>query len=369
MNSKLFSGRNEKILILAIDFDDDVGSVGIKTPIVGYEQFSKSAFNFAKAKPEDSDVNVLFEAIKTYEELRDEGKNVEIALISGDSRGGHKAGFKLRNQLLSLIEKINPSGAIIVTDGAEDETVIPIVQSLLPIYSNKVVVVEQMRGVEETYILLGRYLKKIIEEPRFAKIFIGWPGFIVLIITILSYLNLAREAIFTLFILVGLFMIFKGFNMEKIFTPLLASPVMRVSFILSLAVYFFATILTYTLVVGVRELDLYTIFTKVLNLVMPYYMVPTLILIGTKIILRAIRKRIKLWKDLIAFSLVLFLWYLLNELINAYKALGPQVQFINIIYYLESTYVLTTATIFIIIILAVSLVMTYVERSIRKRKG
>lgn len=365
-NLKPFSEKNEKILILAIDFDDDIGSVGIKTPIIGYEQFSKSAFNFAKAKPEDSDVNVLFEALKVYEELRDEGKNVEIALIAGDSRGSYKAGIKLRNQLLTLVKEISPSGVILVTDGAEDETVIPIVQSILPIYSNKVVVVEQMRGVEETYILLGRYLKKIIEEPRFAKVFIGWPGFIIFVIAILSYFNLAREATFALFTLIGLLMILKGFNIDKRLSFIFTSPVMRISFLLSLAVYFFAVILTYMLVISVESITLHTIFTKVLNLVLPYYMVPTLILIGTKTMLRIIRKSIKFWKDVITLSIILFLWYLLNGLISAYSTLGPQVSLIKIIYYLESAYVLTTTTIFIIVILSISLVMSHVEKEMRK---
>ncbi len=368
MSSKhsLVKVRNEKLLILAIDFDDDIGSVGIKTPLVGYNVFTKAAFTFAKSKPQDSDVNVLFEAIRTYEELRNEGMDVEIALIAGDKRGGHRAGLRIREQLLSVIEKVRPSGAILISDGAEDETVIPIIQSVLPIYSNKVVVVEQMRGVEETYILIGRYLKKIIEEPRFAKIFIGWPGLIILTITILSYLNLAREAIFAFFTLIGILMIFKGFNIDKSLGKIFISPVMKVSLLLSLTVYLFAAILTYTLMSGVEELNLYTFFTKVLNLVLPYYMVPTLILVGTKTILRVIRRSIKFWKDVITLSLVLFLWYLLNELISAYNKLGPQVSFINIIYYLESTYALTTTTIFIIVILSISLVMTYVEKEMRK---
>ena len=129
---------------------------------------------------------------------------------------------------------MNVDGIVLVSDGAEDERVIPILQSIAPIISVKRVVVEQLRGVEETYILIGRYIKKIIEEPRFARLFLGVPGMILAIISALALLNMLQYALTVAFLIIGLAMIVRGFELDqKIQDWWASSPITSVALILS----------------------------------------------------------------------------------------------------------------------------------------
>ena len=77
--------RHNKILVLCIDRDDDIGcKAGMETPVVGKDSCIKAGIKFAIEDPEDSDSNAIFAAIKSYEELLSKGYNSEVALGSGE---------------------------------------------------------------------------------------------------------------------------------------------------------------------------------------------------------------------------------------------------------------------------------------------
>ena len=160
-----------RILVLYVDRDDDIGvKAKIKTPIIGREDNLKAALSFALSDPEDSDVNALFAAIQLFDSLKKQKDVIcEIATISGSPNGGIEADLRIREQLDEVLNRFKPDGVVLVSDGVDDEQVAPIIQSKIPIVSVRRVVVVQSRGVEETYMVLVKYLKKLYEEGALAE--------------------------------------------------------------------------------------------------------------------------------------------------------------------------------------------------------
>ncbi|KPU62535.1 membrane protein [Thermococcus sp. EP1] len=185
-----------RVLILAIDRDNDFGEkAGVKGPVIGKEACIDAALKLSLADPEDSDANVLYAAIKLYEELKERGEfdDVEIALITGHSEVGIKSDIELNRQLAEVLEIFPAHGVIPVTDGAEDEQIFPLITSRLPIISTRRVVVKQSESIETTYYILYRYLKEIFSDPEAAKIFFGLPGMILLIYGIARLLSIKYQ--------------------------------------------------------------------------------------------------------------------------------------------------------------------------------
>jgi len=209
--------EGKKILILCVDRDDDIGRItGENTPIIGKERNLKVAVKFAVNSPEDSDVNAIFAAIGVYNKLRAEGINCEVATIAGSPEGGLKADMKILEELEEVINHFSASGVILVSDGAADEAVIPIIQSKLPIISVKRILIQQERSVEETYIVIARYLRKIVEEPQYARIFLGIPGAIFLLLAILSISGYAQYTMIGALIIIGSAFTIRGFSIDRV---------------------------------------------------------------------------------------------------------------------------------------------------------
>ncbi len=163
----------EKILVLVVDRDDDVGvKTGIRGPIIGDDANIEAATKLALADPEDSDANTIFAAVKIARELRKEGKNVEIATVTGHKNLGFVADQNINNQLKLVFEQFPPDGIVFVTDGAEDDQVVPIIISYAPIISKKTVVVKQAVQLERTYYVI----KNAIRDKDIAAILFGVPG-------------------------------------------------------------------------------------------------------------------------------------------------------------------------------------------------
>ncbi|MCS7097317.1 MAG: DUF373 family protein [Candidatus Methanomethylicia archaeon] len=215
MEKNSLSISKSKILILYVDKDDDVGrTTGFRTPIIGKDKNIEVALRFAVSSPEDSDVNALFAALKIYNEMKKSNMDCEIATLSGEAEGGLKADIKIRSELDEVLSVYQASGVIFVSDGAADELIIPIIQSRIPIISVKRIVIQQERGIEETYILLARYLRKLVEEAQYARLFLGIPGIIFLLLAVLYALGYSQYAgIGTLFI-IGIAFIVRGFSID-----------------------------------------------------------------------------------------------------------------------------------------------------------
>ncbi len=209
----------KRILVLYVDRDDDLGvKAGIKTPLIGREANLKAASIFALKAPEDSDVNAMFAAIQIYDSLRKQGfLECEIATITGSPRGGLEADLKIRRELDEVLKQFSAESVILVSDGVNDEQAIPVVQSRIPVLSVRRVIVQQSKGVEETYILLVRYMRRLLEDPHYRKVFLGFPGVMILSLSIMSVLNLLQYASVAIAALFGLMLFIKGFSLDERF--------------------------------------------------------------------------------------------------------------------------------------------------------
>ncbi|MCD6373165.1 MAG: DUF373 family protein [Thermococcus sp.] len=215
-----------KTLILAIDRDDDFGKkAGVEGPVIGREACIDAALKLSLADPEDSDANVVYAAVKLYDELKESGEfeDVEVALITGDPKVGIKSDMELARQLEEVLERFPADGIITVTDGAEDEQIFPIITSRVPIISSHRVVVKQSEGIETTYYVLYRYLKEIMSDPGVAKIVLGIPGMVILFYGLARLLSVVYpdkakivSAIVTgtMLLLIGMYFFTKGFHIN-----------------------------------------------------------------------------------------------------------------------------------------------------------
>lgn len=170
-------GAHSKVLVLCIDRDDDIGTKGgIETPIVGRDPCINAATRLAIEDPEDADSNAIFGAVKTYEELVSKGYTVEVAVVAGKFNRGVEADEKISLEIKGILEKYHADGAVIVSDGEDDETVLPVIQSRVPVISVQRVIIRHSRSVEYSYAVFGRYLKLLAYDPQYSKFFLGVPG-------------------------------------------------------------------------------------------------------------------------------------------------------------------------------------------------
>ncbi len=194
-----------KILVVSVDRDDDFGKKAkIPGPIIGKQKNLEAAKQLLIVDPTESDANAVFEAVKTYDEL---GKDaVDIVTLTGHASRGYKADKIILAQLEQVMKKYKKiDGIFLVSDGADDEELIPILQSRIKILSKKVVIVKQAAELERGYYVL----KQVLRDPHFARIVFGLPGVILLTIAFLQDVG-ARLIVLT----IGFYLLLKGFGLE-----------------------------------------------------------------------------------------------------------------------------------------------------------
>jgi len=152
------------LLVVCVDLDDDLGrKTGIETPVIGRGAVQEAAVALATADPEDSDVNVLFEGIHLFDTIEDE--TVEVVAVTGvdgrDIEANRKVGEEL-DRVLAEIATGEDIRAIVVTDGAQDESVIPVIRSRVQIDAVRRVVVRQAQDLESMYYTI----KQVLDDPE-----------------------------------------------------------------------------------------------------------------------------------------------------------------------------------------------------------
>jgi len=205
-----------RLMVLCVDGDDDVGvKAHIDTPVMGRGGCFEAASKLVMADPEEADSNTIFAALKEYDELRARGFEVEVALVAGTQRGGTDRALRIRGQLDYLLKRFPADGFVFISDGVGDEAIIPVVQSFRPIISVRRVVVRYSPSVEVSYAILGRYLKLLVEDPRYSRYTLGLPGMLLLTYGVLALLDQLRAAAIVSAILVGGALLFKGFELDR----------------------------------------------------------------------------------------------------------------------------------------------------------
>ncbi|MEM3551428.1 MAG: DUF373 family protein, partial [Candidatus Bathyarchaeia archaeon] len=188
--------KMKRILILCVDRDNDLSvKTGIKTPLIGKEKNLNAAIALALKDPEESDANAMFEAVRIYDRLNSEARQneaFEIATISGSELGGVGADRKIVAELNEILSSYKADEVILVTDGYSDEAVLPLVESRVPVSSVRRIIIKHSESIEETAALFTRYLKTVLENPRYSRLALGLPGILLFILGILSIFNLVH---------------------------------------------------------------------------------------------------------------------------------------------------------------------------------
>ena len=203
-----------RTLILSVDRDDDVGyKAGIESPAVGREACLEVATKLGIADPEDSDTNAIFQAIKTYDELKEKGEEVVIAVIGGNHMNMLDGDRRIANILEKVIEDTGVTDCILISDGAEDEYTLPIIQSQLKVTGVVRVVIKQLPNIEGTYYII----KKLFNDPKIARSFLLPIGLVLVLYALIALLTPAISAPLVAVGIIGLYLLFKGFNLDDYF--------------------------------------------------------------------------------------------------------------------------------------------------------
>ena len=202
-----------RTLVLSVDRDDDIGwKAKVVSPCIGRAACLKAANTLALADPEDSDVNAIFSAVKIYDELTAKGEDTEIAVVAGNHLHMIEGDRRIAKSLEDVVAETKVTNCILVTDGAEDEYVIPIIQSLIPVSSIRRVIVNQMPNLEGTYYIL----KKLLDDPKISRMIFIPIGLAMLLYAIAYLFGWPGAATIIVVGVIGSYLLYKGFGFDEL---------------------------------------------------------------------------------------------------------------------------------------------------------
>ena len=197
----------DNLLVVCVDRDNDLGrKTGIKGPVIGREKNLEAASKLALADPGEADANTIFAAVKKLDELKKTIKSVEIATITGHGKGGFQSDRILNQQIDEVTARFKPGGFVLVTDGAEDDQVIPILQSRAKIVSKETLIIKQAQQIESAFFTL----KEVIKDPYVARILFGIPAILLLLFVAVGTMSFQIIAL-----VLGIYLLLKGFGIEE----------------------------------------------------------------------------------------------------------------------------------------------------------
>jgi putative membrane protein len=211
-------GVEPRTLILCVDGDNDIGKKGgVDTPVLSREANVEAATALVLADPEEADANAMFGAVRLYDQLSERYPDeiYQIATISGTAMGGIEADRNIVKELEYILESFKATGVILVTDGYSDESIIPLIQSRVPITSVQHVVVKHSERIEETWAVIFRYMRMLIEDPYYSRVSLGVPGLMLVILGVLTVFGQLQNAGIVLAFVMGLVLLVKGFGLDE----------------------------------------------------------------------------------------------------------------------------------------------------------
>ena len=204
-------------LVVCVDRTGEIGrKTGRQTPITGEEELRSLVLDFGLVDPEDSGVNAILETLQIAASLDDAGESVLPAVVSGSRDSMVSADRAVAEQLDALDADYDVSSAIVVIDSAQDERLVPIVESRFRVDSVDRVVVRQARDLESTYYLLKQFLAD--EELR--QTILVPLGIVLLVFPALTLVTGMAVAVATITAVLGVFLIYKGVGFEAYLAPL-----------------------------------------------------------------------------------------------------------------------------------------------------
>jgi len=207
------------LLVLCVDLDDDLGrKTGIPTPVIGADDVTEAAVALATADPEDSDVNVLFQGVNVHDELAAGGGAVEVAAVTGVDGSDVKANRAVGQEVDRVLAELSTGeevSAVVITDGAQDESVLPVIRSRMPIDGMRRVVVRQAQDLESLYYTI----KQVLADPETRGTILVPLGVLLLIyplVVVANLFDIAGAAVLGILSgVVGLYSLFRGLGLEE----------------------------------------------------------------------------------------------------------------------------------------------------------
>jgi putative membrane protein len=237
-----------KPLVICIDRDDDIGQKAlVKGPIIGRIQNLEAAQKLALADPADTDVNALYGAIKLADEL-----GTEVVTLTGVGHVGVVSDKEIARQLEEILSKLKPASVIFVSDGLDDEQVMPIIQSRVKVDSVQTITVRQSKELEKAYFKVTNFIKEVTGDPALARLIFGLPGIALLLLAVGGV-----QALSWIMGVVGAYLIVKGFGWEdELFNT--ASDFLKSLSVerMSTVMYFLATLLGAYAIIDLRRSEI-----------------------------------------------------------------------------------------------------------------
>ncbi len=208
--------ESSKTLIICVDRDNDVGlKTGIKTPILGKDACLHAASALALADPEEADANTIFAAVKQYDEFLTNERECEVIVVAGVFERSIEGDRKIRREVAETLKGYPATEAVIISDGVEGEEVVPIINTVVPVVSVRRVMIKHSKSVEESYVVLGKYIKMLFLDPRYAKYALGVPGIIFIALAIIGHFVPPDVLPLVLIGFIGTALVIRGFDIDR----------------------------------------------------------------------------------------------------------------------------------------------------------
>ncbi|HYA57105.1 MAG TPA: DUF373 family protein [Thermoplasmata archaeon] len=199
-------------LVVCVDRDDDLGrKAQVAGPVVGRSSAIDAATRLATVDPEDSDTNAIFAAVSLLDELKGAGEECEVCVLTGSPKVGAISDRRVADQFDQVLKDVKATSAYLVSDGAEDEFLFPILASRVRIDGVRRVLVRQSPSIESTYYTLVRALK----DPKLrAKTILPF-ALVLLILGLAAAGHVLDWGIIGLSIVLGVYLIFWTFDIDE----------------------------------------------------------------------------------------------------------------------------------------------------------
>jgi len=312
--------KEKSVLVLCIDRDNDLGNkIGVTGAIIGKKDNLNVAAKLALKDPTESDANTIFGAVKKLNEIKKEFAQVEVATLTGHSKTNNFESDKRINEQLDYVLDSFPADAfILVTDGAEDDQVIPILQSRAPIISKEVIIVKQSKEVESLYYTILNALN----EPSIKRIVFLIPGLVVVLWGILYFMNLEKLFFQLISLIIGSYLVLKGTGLEEIIASGISKMInsislQRVSFPFYLMTIILVVIGFYSSFLAFNSIESFNILLKVAEAIKEVLLFAGLsavsFLIGLSIDAIHLKKAFYLRNYFLSGTAIMVLWFILDS--------------------------------------------------------
>lgn len=199
-------------LVVCVDRDDDLGrKAGVVGPVVGRANVLQAAEKLGVADPEDADTNAMYGAVRLLDDLRATGDEAEVVVLTGSPKVGILSDRRVAEQFDRVLSQVKVDSAHLISDGAEDESLFPLLASRVRIDGVHRIYIRQNASIESTYYTVVRALK----DPKLRAKTVLPVAIAMLTIGLAAAGGVFWWGITGLLILLGVYLIFWTFDIDE----------------------------------------------------------------------------------------------------------------------------------------------------------